>query len=395
MRFCFLFIFLSCVLLNTTVTAKPSAAATVQSETKKKPVKKITSKETPEQKRKKEQEAKFLQAEKALYAFDLQTALPTLAILCEQKYLRACSLLGFAYSAGRYGIKRDFETGADWYKKCAAHEKNFFCHSELGLLYYREGNYQTAFDYYAKGANGGNSKAQYLLGRLYLDGKGIPVNTERAVLWLRRAAHNVKKPEKQAQCLMTKLSYYGIGMRQSLNDTAYWLKKCDNPFIRAQQYLYGHGVEKSPSKAKEILKKYGLKEALNDWNDFTQASKPSVGITTARDDALPEECAVNEFVFGAGRKNPIIETYAVKIFHKNYYRTFDVRDGFSEKNTDFADRTFEACGITFYTTKENNRLFNKALKEKAVIKISRYARSCAKAEITGVCDLNLPWKETP
>lgn len=405
MRFAVLAVFAACLSFAAPCEAfaAPSAVKTqkaVKSKKTKKPAKvqKKTAapkEDSPEQKKKKEQDARFLPAENALYAFDLQKALPELAVLCEQKYLRACSLLGFAYSAGRYGIKRDAETGEKWYQKCADEEKNFFCSNELGLLAYRAGDYQKALSRYEAGAKGANAKAQYLLGKMYLDGKGTAVNEERAVMWLRRAAHNAKKPEKQAQCLMAQLSYYGIGMKQSLKDTAYWLKKCDNAFIRAQQYLYGHGVEKNPDKAKAILKTAGLTEALNDWDDFLLKGKPSVSVASTRDNAIPEDCAVQEFVFGAGRKNPQIETYAVKIFHKNYYRTFDVKDGYSEKNADFSDRTFEACGTTFYTTKENLRLFNKSLKGGAVIKIGKYARSCAKAQITGVCDLNLTWSETP
>ena len=36
---------------------------------------------------------------------------------------------------------------------------------------------------------------------------------------------------------------------------------------------------------------------------------------------------------------------------------------------------------------------NKALKDRNVIKISRYTNACLGAETTGVCDLNLTWRE--
>ena len=114
---------------------------------------------------------------------------------------------------------------------------------------------------------------------MILDGKGIHPDAEKALRLLRRAAHSVKKPSKSAQCLLVEMSYYGIGMKPSAKDTAYWLKKCDNPLIRALRSFYGHGVPKDRIKAKEILTQAKLTEALNDWQDFTGQGSPSVGET--------------------------------------------------------------------------------------------------------------------
>ncbi len=356
----------------------------------KKAPKKKTAEQLAEEARQKEE---FRKAEADLYARKTSSALPELTRLCEAEYLRACSMLGFAYVSGRYGVREDFEEGVRWYQKCADKENNFFCHNELGRLYYRRNEFDKAFDYYRKGAKAGNSVSEYRLGQMYLEGKGVPANSEKALRWLRRAAHDVKKPSKEAQCTLVEMSYYGIGMRPSAKDTAYWLKKCDNKFIKALRLFYGHGVRKDRAAAKEILEQAQLKEALADWGDLTGNSKPSVGKTSVRDLAIPEDCTPKELLFGAGRKNPKIQTYAVKIFHPDYYRTFDVRDGVSSHGTDGRDQVFEACGITFYTTLENKRLFNKSLHQKAVIKISVYKNACLGAEMTGVCDLNLPWQE--
>ena len=335
----------------------------------------------------------FQSAESLLYARKTSLAVPRLANLCEAGTLRACSLLGFAYNAGRYGLKKDEEQGVSWYEKCAEQEKNFFCHNELGRFYARRGDYDKALIYYKAGAQKGNSEAQYRYGKMILDGKGVHPDAEKALRWLRRAAHSVKKPSKPAQCLLVEMSYYGIGMKPSAKDTAYWLKKCDNPLIRALRSFYGHGVAKERAKAKEILTQFKLTEALGDWKDFTGQGTPSVGKTTVRDQNVPEDCFKQELLFGTGRKNPKIETYAVKIFHPDFYRTFDVRDGYMEK-IGGGEQMFEACGTTFYTTIENKRLFNKALKQGAVIKIGVYTNACLGSEIRGVCALNLPWKET-
>lgn len=391
-----------CILLGTlvfdaaVVFNPPAVCAAPVRKKSKKPVKKpaVAKKaKSPEQiAMENRQKEEFKKAEADLYALKTGKALPELVRLCEEEHLRACSLLGFSHVSGRYGVREDFDEGVRWYEKCAQKENNFFCSNELGRLYEARNEYEKAFDYYEKGAKNGNPVSAYRLGRMYARGKGTPVNSEKALIWLRRAAHN-KKPVKEAWCDLAEMSYFGIGMKPSVKDTNYWLKKCDHKFIKALRLIYGHGVPKNRPAAKEILQEARLNEALADWSDFTGASKPSVGKTTVRDLAIPEDCSPKKLLFGTGRKNPKIQTYAVKIFHPDYYRTFDVKDGVSASGTDGKDQVFEACGTTFYTTLENKRLFNRSLHKKAVIKISVYKNACLGAEMTGVCDLNLPWQE--
>lgn len=341
---------------------------------------------------KKKNEADFQAAESLLYRQNPKAALPELTRLCDAGYLRACSLLGFGYYSGRYGIAQNTQTGIEWYEKCAEKEKNHFCHKELGRIYYRTGDYGKALHYYQKSAAGGDTAAQYRMGKLYMDGKGLHADYEKSLRWMRKAAHARKKPSQAARCALVEMSYFGIGMRRSMKDTKYWLKLCDNPLVRSLMAFYGHGVPKDKDKAKEILTQADLKEALADWNDLNGQPRPSVGKKTVRDQNIPEDCLKNKAPFSTGRKSPKIATYAVKIFNPDFYRTFDVHDGYIEKSG-MGDQTFEACGTTFYTTLENKRLFNKSLKNKDIIKISRYTNACLGAETTGVCDLNLSWRE--
>ncbi|MBO4644743.1 MAG: sel1 repeat family protein [Alphaproteobacteria bacterium] len=336
---------------------------------------------------KKKNEKDFQEAEALLYRQKPKKALPELTRLCEKSHLRACSLLGFAYYSGRYGVPQNTEAGIDWYKKCAEKEKNFFCHKELGRIYYRMGDYGNALTYYKKASDGNDADAQYRLGKMYMDGKGVHANYEKALKYMRKAAHSKKAPNKSARCALVEMSYFGIGMRRSIKDTKYWLSLCDNPLVQALMSFYGHGVPKDKEKAKTILLQTDLKETLADWNDLNGQSQPSVGKKTVRDQLIPEDCLKN-----TDRKPPRISTYAVKIFNPDFYRSFDVHDGYIEK-AGIGDQTFEACGITFYTTPEYKRLVIKALKNKNVIKISRYANACLGAEMTGVCDLNLSWRE--
>ena len=367
------------LLLILSTTAYVSAAPAPKRNTEKKP--------TAAELEKKKNETDFRTAEALLYRKESRKALPELVRLCQKNYLRACSLLGFAYYSGRYNVAQNTQTGIEWYKKCAAEEKNFFCHKELGRIYYQIGDYDNAFSYYSKAASGDDPEAQYRMGRLYIEGKGVHSDYEKALKWMRRAAHARKNPNKSARCALVEMSYFGIGMRRSIKDTKYWLNLCDNPLIQALMSFYGHGVPKDKEKAKEILIRADLKETLADWNDLNGQSQSSVGKKTIRDQLIPDGCLKN-----AKRKNTKIAIYAVKIFAPDFYRSFDVYDNYIEK-AGIGDQTFEACGITFYTTLELKRLFLKSLKNKNVIKISRYKNACLGAEMIGVCDLNLPWQE--
>lgn len=339
-----------------------------------------------------ETESAFARAEALLYARKTGEAVERLTALCGGGTLRACSLLGFSYVSGRYGVKKDDEKGLALYGECAAREKNFFCANELGRLHYRRTEYDKAYALFKKGALANNAESQYWFARMTLEGKGTHPDSEKALRWFRKAAHANKKPSKQARCRMVQMSYFGIGMRPSVKDTKYWLKMCDDPMVRALMSFYGHGVPKDRTKAREILTEAKLNEALEDWKDLTGEGRPTVGRETVRDQTVPEDCFKKDGLFGTGRKNPEIGTYAVKIFAPDFYRTFDVRDGYAEK-IGGGDQTFEACGITFHTTKEKNRLFRKSVRNRAIVKIHRYKNACLNAETVGVCDINLPWSE--
>lgn len=81
---------------------------------------------------KKKNEADFQAAESLLYRQNSKAALPELIRLCNAEYLRACSLLGFGYYSGRYGVAQNTQTGIKWYEKCAQKEKKLFLPQRTG-----------------------------------------------------------------------------------------------------------------------------------------------------------------------------------------------------------------------------------------------------------------------
>jgi TPR repeat protein len=55
---------------------------------------------------------------------------------------------------------------------------------------YQAGDYREAYRDFRHLANGGHTRAQHLLGLLYLNGQGVGKATERAIDWLKRSAES-------------------------------------------------------------------------------------------------------------------------------------------------------------------------------------------------------------
>jgi TPR repeat protein len=109
----------------------------------------------------------------------------------------------------------------------------------IGNVYNAQKNYPKAFEYYMKAASiGNNADAQYIVARMYINGKGTDKDEEEAFVWLNKSAKQGYKD-----------SMYGLG----------WM------------YGSGKGVEKDYSKAIEWYQKaaeQGYENAYNGlaWN---------------------------------------------------------------------------------------------------------------------------------
>jgi len=66
-----------------------------------------------------------------------------------------------------------------------------FADLETAMTAYTEGNYEQAFKELKPLAEQNVTSAQFMLGRLYQNGKGIPQDFEKAVYWYKRAANAV------------------------------------------------------------------------------------------------------------------------------------------------------------------------------------------------------------
>jgi len=59
---------------------------------------------------------------------------------------------------------------------------------EDGIAAYDQGNYELAFTKFKLAADQGDAKAQFNLGLMYRDGRGVAQNDAEAVRWLKLAA---------------------------------------------------------------------------------------------------------------------------------------------------------------------------------------------------------------
>ena len=132
----------------------------------------------------------------------------------------------------------------------------------LGRCYARgEGvpqDYAQAEHWYALSAEQDNHKAQNNLGCLYLDGTGVEKNTERALYWFERAA---KMDDSYAYLNIGEMYRDGNGVPQDFKKAMDCFKKAEKLGAKealdaiGHQYERGFGVKKNDKKAFQYFKK--------------------------------------------------------------------------------------------------------------------------------------------
>jgi len=116
---------------------------------------------------------------------------------------------------------------------------------EDGIAAYREKDYTNAAGMWRPLAEGGNAKAQQLLGTLYAEGKGVAPNSETAFQWFQRAASQ-GDPVAQYQVGASYAS--GTGVKKDNAEAAKWFQKAAEQGMAYAQlnlgllYAAGNGV---------------------------------------------------------------------------------------------------------------------------------------------------------
>ncbi len=115
-----------------------------------------------------------------------------------------------------------------------------------------KGQFAKAFTMFRQYAEQGNAEAQYAMGILYHDGKGVTQNLQQAARWIRKAAEQ-ELPD--AQVALGNLYFDGDGVRQDYEAAVKWYLRAakkgnvDGQFNMGYAYEFGFGVAKDCDKA--------------------------------------------------------------------------------------------------------------------------------------------------
>jgi len=127
-----------------------------------------------------------------------------------------------------------------------------------GYNAYEKGDYKTAFNEWKPLAEEGGESAQYNIGWLYDNGKGVLKDYKEAVKWYRKAA---EQGHAKARYNLALMYDDGKGVLKDDKEAVKWYRKAVEQGLASAQgnlgamYANGHGVLKDLSKAKHWIKK--------------------------------------------------------------------------------------------------------------------------------------------
>jgi TPR repeat protein len=166
--------------------------------------------------------------------------------------------LGLMYLDGR-GVSENKYEAIRWTEKSLDNMKQgdrYDFGSHLYKQYKSEKYLGVAWNFIEKAAEEGHGLAQALLGRIYLEGKGIQKNQDEVLKWIERSVRNLGPYE----CYRQGMKYYnGFGVEKNYNVAMLYLQAAKHKKYTLAQvqigilYLEGHGVEKSKERAMECF----------------------------------------------------------------------------------------------------------------------------------------------
>ena len=123
---------------------------------------------------------------------------------------------------------------------------------DRGMQAYERGDYATALREWRPLANQSNASAQFNLGQMYSNGKGVVQDYAEAVKWYRKAA---EQGYADAQFFLGGMYYKGEGVTQDYAEAVRWYRKAAEQGHAAAQfnlgsmYYVGLGVPRDYAKA--------------------------------------------------------------------------------------------------------------------------------------------------
>lgn len=173
---------------------------------------------------------------------DYAAAMNSFQAAADLGYPRAQTAIGTIYRDGE-GVKRDYAKAMNWYLK-AAEQGEVEAQGSISAMYLGghgvKQDFETAMVWLRKAAEPGvasqlgapaarvkemNAAAQFTIGRLYEDGRGVPVDVVTAKAWYRRAADNGDPDAK------TKLAELDVPSNAGAPMTTFL---CDSPLLNGK-----------------------------------------------------------------------------------------------------------------------------------------------------------------
>lgn len=112
---------------------------------------------------------------------------------------------------------------------------------------YEQGDYRRVMGIETPFAERGDPEAQYVMGELFYNGKGVTQNYDRAAEWFSKAA---EQSHVGAEFVLEPMHYNGQGFKKNTVVAAEWFKRAadqglaDGQYLLALMYFKGDGVQK-------------------------------------------------------------------------------------------------------------------------------------------------------
>ena len=161
---------------------------------------------------------------------------------------------------------------------------------QKGVDAFARGDYYTAANIWLIEAYEGSHDAQFNLGVMYLEGKGVAQNREQALFWFNRAA---EAGHVEAQYNLGHLFFEDRDNPESLNRAIAWWKRAAEQGFGIAQYNYGRilyfgmGLEKNIEEAKYWMEE-SAESGLDVATQFIEAHAEELGLVEVRAPATKE-----------------------------------------------------------------------------------------------------------
>jgi len=165
-------------------------------------------------------------------------------LAAEQGHAESQYILSTMYDAGK-GVPPDDLQAASW-ERMAADQGHVYAQANLSFREYSAGNFEAAFEWCQRAADGNLAWAQYNLGLMYQKGEGVERSEAEAAHWYRLAA---SQGTVDAQLRLADLFYVGQGVPRNYTQAALWYRRAAEQgnaraqFQLAHLYDVGLGIE--------------------------------------------------------------------------------------------------------------------------------------------------------